>query len=319
MLGGEFKLYTLLDWKHSEVCTISPQQKRSILYNYQTVKRINLIYDSFRYVDFALKNIVVSHVEMITDIKYANDFSSEVELNFVREQNYLLNSFLSAIFNYLDTAKAILPKLSKSIFKDFNDCRTSIYDTSILYKVGYNLRHYSQHYSFPITSAVNQTKWTAENMVPNIRVLTPIIDKQSLVKAKNFWKKPVERSALASLPDEIDAKEIIWEMSNSIERMHASMGASLFKRRKLALTKFPIQIMDRDTSKSPSNYYIKSGNNLKRASTLSLEVIRRLDGQPSCPKLMDFRASLLGLIPNVDLEKLGYIYGTCSIHTSYTP
>lgn len=95
--------------------------------SYRKLEKINHIYDTLEYFDFSVKSIVQSHITLLHNIKYGNDFTSSVELNFAKEQNFLLNNLLSSFRTYLDTTPQILSKLSKTLQNNFVNKTHDIY------------------------------------------------------------------------------------------------------------------------------------------------------------------------------------------------
>ncbi len=130
-----------------------------------------------------------------------------------------------------------------------------IYDSSPFYRVSYRLRNYSQHYAFPIKCAVKHTRFNKDFSLPSLSLVTPIIHKRELLEARNIWNSQT-RQDIDQLPDEIDAKELIWELSSAIENIHQSIGVPLYDLRQESLAIVSDLIDHGTSSKSPSNFYI---------------------------------------------------------------
>ncbi len=307
--------YKLLDWSHNKVVQLTFSERRSILRAYKNLEKINHIYDSLEYIDFSIKNIVLSHVKANLEMEYGRGFSSRNEINFAREQNYLLNSMLSAFYQYFKSTKVMLKKLSDPTLNTFIKETNNLYESNKYYRIGYRLRQYSQHYAFPIKCAVKHSKSNKTHKPPHISLITPIIHKHELLAAKSFWNEKTKKD-IVSLPNEIDVNEFIWGFASAIDDLHESIGSSLYKFRCNYLSKLSVLTAHKAPAKSPSNFYIVKDKNMDFSNTLSMEIIRRLDERYHSPKLSNFRNSVFGLTPKVDLEKYGYKFGVSSIPTA---
>lgn len=142
------------------------------------------------------------------------------------EINRIVLNFLTSFRSYLDyterrlkTEYANTPK----IYEAFRKATNSEYDHNFSYRFLYHLRHFSQHYGFPIAK-VNFGFKPNSNLEP-VYFFTPLVERNKLLQNFN-WKKL--KPEIETLPLEFDLEPHLNATMHSLLKIHSAAMQSIF-------------------------------------------------------------------------------------------
>lgn len=281
---------------------VDTNQRRNLIAAHKTVDEITHLFQTFENIEYSVREIIASQLNALGGHEATSGL--DWELAYLKGANYRFCSYLAAYKMYLDTSESILKNSTVALYEAFKSAQHYEFDQNQWYRLGYGLRNFSQHYRFPIASAVRGSHQKDISDGFAMRSISEWIFVSDLTKFKN-WHRLV-KTDLKKASRKISTQEIIDGMSKSIEKIHEAIGQKLFMRRIKAVERIrKIAKLGKQEMKFPIN--VRRPNELYGAGhMIPADCLKLKDWGPSCPRIRRMGLTTVSCMNKHDLENLGY-------------